>query len=119
MVRDKFLLEVCAEQELTRAGGPQSTPRLGDREQDFCEDQQEVQCDGNLELGSWEKRLEPQEASDLEGNRERGVSEGTLISSLDSWVSEVTRLTIQGDNRCNGARVEARRLWWWGRGDQG
>lgn len=93
-------------------------PRLGDREQGFCEDQQEVQYDGNLELGSWEKKLEPQQASDVEGDRERGVSEGTPISSLDSWVSEVTRLTIQGDNRCNGARVEARRPWW-GQGDQG
>lgn len=69
-------------------------PRLGDREQGFCEDQQEVQYDGNLELGSWEKKLEPQQASDLEGDRERGVSEGTPISSLDSSVSEVTRGTI-------------------------
>lgn len=32
-------------------------------------DQQEVQCDGTLEFESWEKRLE--------GERERGVSDGT------------------------------------------
>lgn len=78
-------------------------------------------------LENWEKRQEPQKALDLDGEREREISGGTPVSSLDSCVNGVTlslRLRTQGEIAlADSWRVESAEQEWkpgvQGGGEQG
>lgn len=48
-----------------------------------------------MELESSDKRQDPQQPPDLDREKERGISGGTPVSSLDCWVNGVTLLLRQ------------------------